>query len=82
MCLQEGRVTAAYAVDHVVPHKGNHELFYYGEVQSLCEIHHNSTKQSIEHRGYHMRCDINGKPIDPNHRAHTPPGGRIFNKNE
>jgi 5-methylcytosine-specific restriction protein A len=80
MCLQEHRVTAAYAADHVIPHKGNAELFYYGEIQSLCKLHHDSAKQSIEQRGYHMRCDINGKPIDPNHRAHTSPGGVFFNK--
>ncbi|MCV6576280.1 MAG: HNH endonuclease [Cohaesibacter sp.] len=52
MCLAEGRTTAANVVDHVVPHKGNRELFFsYSNTQSLCETHHNKDKQRMEARG-------------------------------
>ena len=75
MCMAQGRVTAATVADHIVPHKGNYELFWNGELQSLCAFHHNKTKQRIERGGnskvvdveYSSACDVNGKPIDPNH---------------
>jgi len=37
-CYDEGRTTPAYQVDHVVPHRGNLELFWdeIGNWQSLC----------------------------------------------
>jgi len=37
-CHHEGRATAAYQVDHVVPHRGNQVLFWDsdGNWQSLC----------------------------------------------
>lgn len=37
-CYDEGRVTAGYQVDHVVPHKGNDALFWdeEGNWQTLC----------------------------------------------
>ncbi len=39
-CLREGRAVEAYAADHVVPHRGDWELFINGELQSLCATHH------------------------------------------
>ena len=52
MCLAEGKTNAATIVDHVVPHKGNRELFFsYANTQSLCETHHNRDKQRMEARG-------------------------------
>ena len=69
MCLLEHRVTAAQVADHVTPHEGDTELFYYGTLQSLCFHHHNQTKKHIEQRGFHNVVDVNGKPIDPNHPA-------------
>lgn len=37
-CFDEGRVTAAYQVDHVVPHRGDPVKFWdeRGNWQSLC----------------------------------------------
>ena len=37
-CYEQGRITPAYQVDHVVPHKGNETLFWdeQGNWQSLC----------------------------------------------
>lgn len=68
-CQAMGRVTEATVADHVTPHRGDHDLFWNGELQSLCRPHHNITKQQIEERGYHSISDENGWPIDPNHPA-------------
>lgn len=40
-CEAEGRLTGATVVDHVVPHKGDPDLFWnQGNWQSLCKRHH------------------------------------------
>lgn len=40
-CQEEGRVTAATVVDHIIPHKGNYELFWdESNWQSSCKTHH------------------------------------------
>lgn len=49
MCREEGVVTAAEVVDHVVPHRGNSVLFFsFDNTQSLCATHHNRDKQREE----------------------------------
>ena len=48
MCASRGAVTAACIVDHVVPHKGNWNLFALGELQLLCKHCHDSRKRPIE----------------------------------
>jgi 5-methylcytosine-specific restriction enzyme A len=65
-CEQQGRVTAATVVDHIVPHKGDIALFFdYSNTQSMCDAHHNSTKQREENNGLKkIGCDINGEPLD------------------
>lgn len=68
-CKAMGRITEASVADHINPHRGDHDLFWKGELQSLCATHHNVTKQQIEERGYHSMCDENGWPLDPNHPA-------------
>lgn len=37
-CYDEGRITIAYQTDHVIPHKGNLDLFWdeLGNWQALC----------------------------------------------
>jgi 5-methylcytosine-specific restriction protein A len=36
-------VTAAHATDHIIPHKGDLDLFWDSDNwQSLCERHHNA----------------------------------------
>lgn len=40
-CLNEGRITAATVVDHIIPHKGNRVLFWdRNNWQPLCKQHH------------------------------------------
>ena len=49
MCKGRGKITPASCVDHIIPHKGNEDLFYsYDNTQSLCSHHHASIKQSHE----------------------------------
>ena len=68
MCQQQGRITPAAVVDHVVPHRGDRELFWRQDNwQALCKPHHDSSKQRAEHRGYAGGCDAAGIPIDPDH---------------
>jgi len=50
-CERDGRVTAAAVVDHIEPHRGDHEKFWDSDNwQSLCKKHHDSTKQREEKR--------------------------------
>lgn len=40
-CLKDGRPTIAKIVDHIIPHRGDPELFWRpGNHQSLCKFHH------------------------------------------
>ena len=61
-----GIVTAANVVD-VTPHRGDWNAFVTGELQSLCEPCHKSTKRQIELWGYRNDIGIDGYPTDPNH---------------
>jgi 5-methylcytosine-specific restriction enzyme A len=48
MCLAQGITTPATIADHVTPHRGDSQSFWYGTLQSLCKYHHDSTKQLEE----------------------------------
>ena len=42
-CEKMGRTAAATVVDHIIPHRGNQELFDdYDNLQGLCETCHNT----------------------------------------
>ena len=60
---------ACNGADHVMPHKGNVNLFFVGALQSLCAKCHNSVKQADERRGYSNAFGADGYPIDPRHPA-------------
>ena len=52
LCLQQGRVSAAHVVDHIVPHKGDDDLFWNSDNwQSLCTDCHN-VKTAREDGGF------------------------------
>ena len=41
-CKHQGRTEAATVLDHVIPHKGNYNLFWnQSNWQGLCDRHHN-----------------------------------------
>ena len=67
MCEARGIVTAANVADHVTPHKGDQNLFWFGQLQSLCDFHHNSDKKLIETRGYTLEIGLDGYPTDSRH---------------
>jgi 5-methylcytosine-specific restriction enzyme A len=55
-CLANGIVEPASMVDHVVPHKGNMNVFWNSiDWQSLCDWCHKAIKASVEYSW------INGK---------------------
>ena len=39
-CERQGRVREATVVDHVIPHRGDPDLFWNGELQALCKDCH------------------------------------------
>lgn len=52
-------------VDHIVPHRGDPTLFFNLEnTATLCNHHHNSTKQAIENRGLIPVTGVDGWPIE------------------
>jgi 5-methylcytosine-specific restriction enzyme A len=63
-CAQAGRMTAATVCDHVVPHKGNVELFWGGERQSLCKPCHDGVKQAMERGRGRSVIGLDGYPIE------------------
>jgi 5-methylcytosine-specific restriction enzyme A len=67
MCLSQGQVVPASVADHVKPHRGDESLFWFGELQSLCQLCHNVTKQRQEIDGYASVIDDDGWPTDPTH---------------
>lgn len=63
-CGEQGRVTTATVVDHIIPHKGDHDLFWDADNwQPLCKHCHDSVKQREERRGARIGCDIDGYPV-------------------
>lgn len=51
-CEREGRLTAATIVDHIIPHRGDQQLFWdESNWQALCKFCHDSVKAREEGRG-------------------------------
>jgi 5-methylcytosine-specific restriction endonuclease McrA len=64
MCTEEGRVTAATVVDHVIPHKGDQALFWdTSNWQPLCKAHHDSAKQAEERGEAQRRVGLDGLAV-------------------
>lgn len=71
-CEAQGRTTLATVVDHIVPHRGDPELFWdQDNWQGLCATDHSATKQEQESTGRIRGCDVHGMPLDPNHPWHV-----------
>lgn len=68
VCKNDRIITAATVVDHIVPHKGDLELFWdTTNWQPMCKTHHDAYKQKFEKTGLTVGCDEKGLPIDRNH---------------
>lgn len=68
MCKALGRIVGAEIVDHIVPHRGNQEIFEDPEnLQSLCKACHDRHKQRQEKSGVLVGHSADGMPVDPNH---------------
>jgi hypothetical protein len=65
--VDRGIVTAANVVDHVIPHRGDWNVFVTGKLQSRCQPCYKSAKRQIELHGY--RCDFgfDRYRTNPNH---------------
>lgn len=70
-CKAEGRIALATVADHVVPHRGNRQLFFHGQLQSLCQVHHSGAKQVEEVRGFGTGVGKDGLPLDRHHPTYT-----------
>ena len=67
-----GKTVAAEVVDHILPHKGDHKLFWNpANHQPLCKACHDSHKQRFEKSGTVQGCGLDGVPIDPGHHWQT-----------
>jgi 5-methylcytosine-specific restriction endonuclease McrA len=54
----KGKAVAATVADHVVPHRGDPDLFWDGELQSLCGHCHSSAKQRQERAEGRRRASL------------------------
>lgn len=69
LCEQVGRTTVATVVDHIIPHRGDRDLFWDRKNWApLCATCHNSAKQRQEKSGTLQGCDEAGVPLDPGHQ--------------
>jgi len=79
MCTANGLIEPASVADHVKPHRGDVNLFWLGELQSLCFHCHNSRKQSAElsnirrehSLGHSLEVGSDGWPMDPKHPGNS-----------
>ena len=64
-CEAENRIVSAIVVDHIVPHKGDNELFWdRSNWQGLCKTHH-SRKTATQDGGFGNRQARKIKIINP-----------------
>jgi len=72
----QGYTVVADVVDHIVPHKGDHKLFWDpSNHQALCKQCHDGHKQRLEKTGAMSGCSLDGVPIDPDHHWLKGKGG-------
>jgi 5-methylcytosine-specific restriction endonuclease McrA len=67
LCEATGRMTIATVADHVIPHRDDPELFWGGDLQSLCSTCHDAVKQTQEKTGALRGAALDGRPLDPDH---------------
>ena len=84
MCLAVGVTTPAEVADHITPHNGDYNLFWFGKLQSLCSSHHSGSKRQLENKGFVDDIGDDGWPIDSKHpvynHSHHDGGLQMANK--
>ena len=65
--MERGDVTPATVAHHIVPHKGDWQLFISGLLRSVCKHCHDSIEKGIEDRGYSNEIGSDGYPTDAAH---------------
>jgi 5-methylcytosine-specific restriction enzyme A len=77
LCIKQGRIEPATAVDHIVPiSKGGNPFPAFDRLMSLCASCHNQ-KTRCEQIGedYTVKgCDVFGRPLNPDHPWNTTRG--------
>ena len=74
MCKQRGINTPGTLADHVIPHRGDVNAFWLGELQTLCDACHFGIKQQSERLGFRPDVGVDGWPTDPKHPANRARG--------
>lgn len=64
MCLRREEIVEATVADHVIPHRGDHDLFWRGELQPLCASCHSMHKQREELGQSVILFGPDGWPLD------------------
>jgi 5-methylcytosine-specific restriction enzyme A len=71
MCLKQGRIEIAVAVDHIISIASGGDAFPpLDMLMSLCASCHNRKTRVVEQQGKELTvkgCDVNGMPLDPTH---------------
>lgn len=62
-CLEVEEVTIADTADHIIPHRGNPDLFWNGDLQPLCAACHSRDKQREELGQTVVRFGPDGWPL-------------------
>lgn len=64
-CGEKGLAVPATVVDHVIPHKGNKELFFdQNNWQALCSPCHDGFKQMLEKNSWRVQIGLDGWPVE------------------
>jgi 5-methylcytosine-specific restriction protein A len=67
-CKRAGRSRPATIANHKIPHRGDRELFFRGELESACKQCHDQAIQREELEGFSREVsDADGWPADPRH---------------
>lgn len=66
-CIERDVLTPATVAHHIVKHDGDYQLFWFGELRSVCKTCHDTIEQGIEARGYEAGCDADGRPVAADH---------------
>jgi 5-methylcytosine-specific restriction enzyme A len=81
MCLEDGLITPATVVDHVLPLVKRPDLgLSVANLQSLCKEHHDARKHAIDVRGFHSEINSQGYFLDANHPSNRSKPGDVLRK--